>query len=419
MGGRNMVKWSHMGFLGFGAKTTTVSTHEGKINETLTRGVSELLIKEKLEAKLRSGERLRIKLGIDPTSPNLHLGRSIPLLKLRDFQELGHQIVLIIGDFTAVIGDTSDKDSERPMLARDIIEKNKAEYAKQAGKLLDMAKVEFRYNSEWLEKLSYREIGEHADLFSVADFIARDNIHRRLDEGKRVSLREMLYPLMQGYDSVAVKADVEIGGIDQKFNLLAGRPLQEHFGQAPQNIVMGPLINGLDGRKMSSSWGNVINVSDEPAVMYGKVMSMHDEQVVEYFTLCTRVPLVEIEAIEKGLADQTLHPKDAKMHLAREIVSMYHSKDDAIKAEENWVNTFSKGEAPEDVVEVKAEDTLRETLIKNGIVSSNSEFSRLILSGAVRRIDTSAGEIKIDSATAPAQSGAVYRVGKHRFIKIK
>lgn len=410
-----MVKWSHMGFLGFGAKTTSVSTDEGKIKETLTRGVSELLIKEKLEAKLRTGRKLRIKLGIDPTSPNLHLGRSIPLLKLRDFQELGHQIVLIIGDFTAVIGDTSDKDSERPMLARDIIEKNKAEYAKQAGKLLDMDQVEFRYNSEWLEKLSYREIGEHADLFSVADFIARDNIRRRLDEGKRVSLREVLYPLMQGYDSVAVKADVELGGIDQKFNLLAGRPLQEHFGQAPQDIVMGPLINGLDGRKMSSSWGNVINIADAPADMYGKVMSMNDGQVVEYFTLCTRVPLVEVEAIEKGLRDETLHPKEAKMQLAREIVSMYHSKDDAMKSEQNWENTFSDKSIPDNIPSVRASEvkSMREFVVKvTGV--SNTMATRYFEQGA---IENEKGE-KITDPTAPSVLGK-YRIGKRQFGEIE
>jgi tyrosyl-tRNA synthetase len=204
-------------------KETTISTDVGAIDELLSRGVTEVIVKEKLREKLLSGKRLRVKLGIDPTSPNLHIGRAVPLLKLRDFQELGHQIVLIVGDFTAVIGDTSDKESERPMLAREVIEKNKESYLEQAGKILDLDKVEFRYNSEWLEKLDYRQIGEHADCFSVADFIARENIAKRLTEGKRVSLREILYPLMQGYDSVAIEADVELGGTDQRFNLLAGR----------------------------------------------------------------------------------------------------------------------------------------------------------------------------------------------------
>ena len=197
-----------------------VSTDEKKIKELLERGVEELIVKESLEKKLRSGKKLRIKLGIDPTSPNIHIGRAVPLLKLRDFQELGHQVVFIVGDFTGVIGDTSDKDSERPMLSKKIIKENMKDYTKQAGKILDLSKCEIRFNSEWLKKLNYEEIGEQADVFSLSDFISRDNIKRRLDKGTRVSLREVLYPLMQGYDSVAVKADVELGGTDQ-----AARPI--------------------------------------------------------------------------------------------------------------------------------------------------------------------------------------------------
>jgi tyrosyl-tRNA synthetase len=405
-----------MGIFGFGRPA--VVTDEKRIEEALSRGVSEVIVRETLKEKLLSGKRLRIKLGIDPTSPNLHLGRSIPLLKLRDFQDMGHQIVLIVGDFTAVIGDTSDKDAERPMLAREVIEQNMQKYKEQAGRLLDMSKVELRHNSEWLESLDYRQIGEHADLFSVADFIARENIKRRLDDGKRVSLREVLYPLMQGYDSVAVRADVELGGTDQKFNVLAGRPLQENFGQEPQNIVLNPLINGLDGRKMSSSWGNVINLTDEPSDMYGKVMSMRDEQIVDYFTYCTRVPLKDIEATVQGLADGSVHPKNAKMQLAREITTMYHGADAASKAEKNWDDAFSKGKVPENIEEIGADGPLRETLIKNGIITSNSEFTRLVLAGAIRRIDSSPGEAKIIDANAPATPGAVFRVGKHRFVKI-
>src|ERR1035437_6652152 len=236
---------------------------EQDIEELLTRGVSEIIGKKELEDKLHLGKPLRIKLGIDPTSPNLHLGRSIPLLKLRDFQKLGHIVVFIIGDFTGIIGDTSDQDAERPMLTKEIIDENQKTYFEQVGKIIDLSKAEFHHNSDWLEKLTYREIGEQADCFSVSDFVARENIAKRLEEGKRVSLREVLYPLMQGYDSVAIKADIELGGNDQRFNLLAGRKLQEKYGQEPQSIIMGPLIEGLDGRKMSSSWGNTINVSSE------------------------------------------------------------------------------------------------------------------------------------------------------------
>lgn len=389
--------------MGFFSRTPKVLTDEGKVDALLSRGVSEVIIKDDLRKKLFSGRRLRVKLGIDPTSPDLHIGRSIPLLKLRDFQELGHQVVLIVGDFTAVIGDTSDKDAERPMLEQEIIEKNKKTYFDQAGKILDMSQVEMRYNSEWLKPLNYRQIGEHADLFSVADFIARDNIAGRLSAGKRVSLRELLYPLMQGYDSVAIKADVELGGTDQKFNVLAGRPMQQHFGQEPQNVVLNPLIDGLDGTKMSSSKGNVINLTAPAGDMYGKVMSMGDGQVKTYFELCTRVPLQEIKTILQG------HPKEAKMRLARELVTMYHGVDVAQKAETDWVNTFSEGGAPEDAPTV-ASGKLRD------IVSdvSTSELRRLVAQGAVSSVTT--GQ-KIDSIDAEIQNDTI-RIGKHRFLKV-
>ena len=219
-----------------------INTNVKKIEEVLSRGVEEVIVKEHLRKRLLSGDVLRVKLGIDPTSPHLHIGRSIPLLKLLDFQELGHQIVFIVGDFTGVIGDTSDKDSERPMLERERITENMKNYVAQAGKIIDIDKCEVRHNSEWLEPLTYREIGTQADQFSLAEFMSRENIRRRLDAGTRVSLRELLYPLMQGYDSVAVKADVEIGGTDQRFNLLAGRTLQLSYGQEPQNILMNPLL---------------------------------------------------------------------------------------------------------------------------------------------------------------------------------
>ncbi|MBX4195780.1 tyrosine--tRNA ligase [Candidatus Parcubacteria bacterium] len=368
------------------------------VRELLSRGVSEIIGKESLEKKLSSGEKLRVKLGIDPTSPDLHLGRSIPLLKLADFQKLGHQVVFIVGDFTAVIGDTSDKDAERPMMTREEIEENKKSYFDQVGKLIDLDKAELRYNSEWLEGLTYREIGEQADQFSVADFIARDNIRRRLDAGKRVSLREVLYPLLQGYDSVAVEADVELGGTDQRFNLLAGRTLQEKYGQEPQSVVIGPLIDGLDGRKMSSSWGNTIKLNAKPSDMYGQIMSMSDDLVRTYFTLTTRVPLEEVEKILTG------HPKEAKMRLAREVVTIYHGESEAREAEDGFEKTFSKGEIPKDIPTAKAsKDTpLVEILIKEGLIKSKTEYNRLDKAGAIEEIES-----------------GVYRVGKHRFIKIE
>lgn len=388
-----------------------------KINEILARGVAEVIHADHLRERLLVGTPLRIKFGIDPTSPNIHLGRAVALWKLRDLQDLGHTIVFIIGDFTGVIGDTSDKESERPMLSRETVEENLATYFEQAGKILDMSKVEKHRNTEWLEKLTYREIGEHADIFSLSDFIARDNIKRRLDAGKRVSLRELLYPLMQGYDSVAVRADVEIGGTDQKFNILAGRKFQEHFGQAPQDIILLDLIEGLDGRKMSSSWGNTINLTDTANDMFGKVMSLRDELIVKYFTHVTRVPMGRVSEIEEGLKGGA-NPRDAKLVLAEEIVSMYHGRDVALRAREAFIATFQKKEIPEDVLEISVatEILLVDALLGRGVVDSKTEWRRLVEEGAVKRL-VEEGEEKITDVKELARAG-VYKIGKRRFVRI-
>ena len=386
-----------------------------KIDEILSRGVAEVIHQEVLRAKLLSGKPLRIKFGVDPTSPYIHVGRACALWKLRELQDLGHQIVFIIGDFTAVIGDTSDKESERPMLTREAVTQNLATYFEQAGKILDMSKVEKHHNSEWLEKLTYREVGEHADAFSVSDFIARDNIRRRLDAGKRVSLREVLYPLMQGYDSVVVKADVEIGGTDQKFNILAGRKLQERFGQEPQNIILLEIVEGLDGRKMSSSFGNTINLEDVADDMFGKVMSLRDEFMVKYFVYMTRVSMEHVAEVEDALRLGE-NPRDVKLNLAEEIVSMYHGSDEALSARENFIATFQKKEIPDELEEVTAqkEELLVEVLVRAGIVSSKTDFRRLVEEGAVKRLDP---EEKVTDLKALAVAG-VYKIGKRRFVKI-
>jgi len=383
------------------SRQPAVNTDVTAVDELLTRGVAEVIGKEDLRRKLLSGQRFRIKLGIDPTSPNLHLGRSVPLLKMQDFQKLGHQVVLIVGDFTGVIGDTSDKDAERPMLQKDTIEKNKKSYFEQVGKLIDLKTAELRYNSEWLEPLTYREIGEHADQFSVSDFIARDNIKRRLDEGKRVSLREVLYPLMQGYDSVAVKADVELGGVDQRFNLLAGRTLQEHFKQEPQHVVMTTFpVEGTDGRKMSSSWGNTINFNDIPSDMYGKIMSVRDGLVEKYFTLLTRVSISEVAEILQS------HPKEAKIRLAKEIVTLYHGKNAAEKASAGFMK-------PDDAREIKVSSGAKLRDIAQELGVSGSELRRLVEQGAVEIVGG-----KSISSIDVALSSSTIKVGKHRFFKI-
>ncbi|MCD5382168.1 MAG: tyrosine--tRNA ligase [Candidatus Pacebacteria bacterium] len=389
-----------------------IDTDPKKIDALLTRGVDELIHEKELRKKLLSGKQLRIKLGIDPTSANLHIGRSIPLLKLRDFQELGHQIIFIVGDFTGVIGDTSDKESERPMLTQEQIDANKQTYYDQVAKILDIDKVEFRYNSEWLASLTYREIGEHADQFSVADFIARDNIKRRLDAGKRVSLRETLYPLLQGYDSVAIGVDVELGGTDQRFNLLAGRTLQEYFGQTPQNILTNPLINGLDGRKMSSSWGNTITLTAAAPDMYGKVMSMADEEIVTYFTVCTRVSLEEVAEVDAALKAGE-NPRDMKMKLARVLVTMYHNAEAAQSAEQAFIDTFQKGGVPDKLPELSGDYVAG--LLDAELVASKSELRRLLEAGGVRNADT--GE-KYTEIPKTVSEPTILKIGKRRFVKL-
>lgn len=393
-----------------------VSGKNDEIKELLTRGVEEVISLQDLEKKLRNGQKLRIKLGIDPTSPNIHLGRSIPLLKLRDFQLLGHKIVFIIGDFTGLIGDTSDKDSERPMLSEETVKENLKTYIDQASKIIDMSSAEIHYNSKWLGKLGYMEIGRQADVFSINDFISRDNIAKRLAEGKRVSLREVMYPLMQGYDSVEIKADVEIGGTDQRFNILAGRDLQRLYGQEPQNIVMNPLIEGVDGRKMSSSYGNTINLFDSPNDMFGKLMSVNDELIIKYFTMLTRVDLETI----KGYGDEMasgVNPRDIKIKLGFEIVKMYHGEKEAQAAVEYFVNTFTKKEIPTEMPEFKPTDyNIVSVLIESGLVPSKGEARRVLDQGGVK-ID---GEVILDSAyeISAGPDGVVLQKGKIHFLRI-
>lgn len=393
-----------------------IITDEAKIDELLSRGVEKVVGVEDLKKKLLTGKQLRVKLGIDPTSPNLHLGRSIPLLKLRDFQELGHKVVFIVGDFTGIIGDTSDKDAERPMLTTKQINENLKTYKQQVSKIIDIKKAEIHFNSKWLKKLNFAQIGELAQVFSINQFISRDNIARRLKEGKRVSLHETMYPLMQGFDSVAVKSDVELGGSDQWFNMLAGRDLQKKFGQPEQAVITGPIINGLDGTKMSSSKGNTINFLDKPTDMYGKVMSVQDDSIIEYLTLMTRVPLSEITQLADHMK---VDPKMVKMRLAHELVAMYHGAQDGDMAEESWKSAFEKGGVPTDAkkVQVKLKVPLAELLIKQGLVSSKTEFRRLVKDGAIKFYGKVEERKIVDPETLVSESGDL-KIGKKRFLKI-
>jgi tyrosyl-tRNA synthetase len=385
-----------------------------KIEEILTRGVEEVIDKSHLEAALKPGKKLRVKLGIDPTSPNIHIGRAVVLWKLRQFQELGHQVVFIVGDFTGLIGDTSDKDAERPMLSEAEIKKNLKTYFEQAFKILDKKKTETHYNSKWLKKLGFLEIGKMADLFGLHEMSARENVAKRLTAGKRVSFREMLYPIMQGYDSVAIKADVELGGTDQRFNLLAGRTIQPAYGQKPQDILMTTLMEGTDGRKMSSSWGNVINITDEPNNMFGKVMSINDELIKKYFVLATRVPLSEVEEI----IGTHNNPRDQKLILAQEITSLYHGKAAGEKAKEAFVSQFSKGELPDDIpLKILSPDIVKisDAAVAAGLASSKSDARRLIEQGGVK-LD---GKVVTDDKIVLTDKEQLLQVGKRKFAKVK
>ncbi len=396
-----------------------INVDQQKIEEVLTRGVEEVIDKENLKKKLLSGKVLRIKLGIDPTSPNIHIGRAIPLLKLRDFQNLGHKVVLIIGDFTGMIGDTSDKDSERPMLDAKTVKQNLKTYVKQAGKILDMKKCEVHYNSKWLKKLGFLEIGKMANVFGLHEFEARENVNERLKLGKRVSLRELLYPLMQGYDSVAVKADVELGGTDQRFNLLAGRDIQKFYKQEPQDIMTNPLIEGTDGRKMSSSWGNTINLFDLPDEMFGKTMSIPDELIIKYFTLVTRVSLVKIEEIAR-----MSNPRDQKALLAKEIVRMYHSEKAAIEAAENFDKIFRRHETPDEISVFETSKNsypVLDLLFDTKLAESKNDARRVVEGGGVTVKLSSSSSYKVENwrQEINLEDGMVIQFGKRKFVKIK
>ncbi|MBI4363483.1 MAG: tyrosine--tRNA ligase [Candidatus Doudnabacteria bacterium] len=387
-----------------------------RIEELWTRTVAEIIDEKHLRKQLDSGRKLRVKLGIDPTSPNLHIGRAVVLWKLRQFQELGHQVVFIVGDFTGLVGDTSDKDSERPMMSLAEVKSNMKTYAEQAFKILDRKKTEIHYNSEWLAKLGFVEIAKMASLFGLHEFESREIVAKRLKAGKRVSFHEMMYPLMQGYDSVAIKADVELGGTDQRFNLLAGRIIQPTYGQEPQDIVMMNLLEGTDGRKMSSSWGNVINLTDEPNDMFGKTMTINDKLIVKYFEYATRLPMGEIEKYVKELK-AGVNPSHIKKRLARELVTMYHGKKAADAAQKEFEKVFSKKEKPTSMPQMKVKSqNIVDLLVETKMAPSKSEARRLVQQKAVKYNDEVIDEW---DTMIDLRDGAVLQSGKRKFIKLK
>lgn len=395
-----------------------VITDSEKIEELVTRGVEKIIEKKSLMKKLKSGAELRIKHGIDPTGPKIHIGRAAQLWKLKAFQELGHQVILIVGDFTAQIGDASDKLAIRKPLTQEEVENNMRGYIEQIGKILDIGKTEIHYNSEWLNRLSAKGLLSLSMGFTAQQMIQRKNFKERWEKGKPIGLHELDYPLFQGYDSVAVKADIEIGGSDQLFNLKVGREIQKMFGQPSQDIVTLKMLPALDGRKMSTSWGNVITIIENPNEMYGKLMSMRDELIPIYFELCTLTPLEKIKEIEILLKNQELNPKELKAELAFEIVSLYHGKESAKMAEERFNKIFRERKPPKEMpifVSQKNVYPLLDLLRDAKLVSSKGEAKRAVLQRGVK-IN---GKIIEDWKTGiKIEEGMVIQVGKRKFVKI-
>jgi len=396
-----------------------INTSEEKIKDILTRAVEKIIEKESLKKKLKSGRRLRIKHGIDPTGPKIHIGRAIQFWKLRAFQELGHKIILIIGDFTAQIGDASDKQAMRKPLSEKEVEENMKDYKKQIGKILDISKTEIRYNSEWLSKLSAKDLLSLSMKFTAQQLIQRRNFKERWKKGKPIGLHELDYPLFQGYDSFIVKADVEVGGSDQLFNMKTGREIQRMFGQSPQDIMALKMLIGLDGRKMSTSWGNVITIVDSPKQIYGKIMSMKDELIPEYFELCTFISPRDLKEIKKNLSFGKINPKTLKERLAREIIEIYYDKKSAQEAQEEFNRVFKEKKLPEKIPEIKIEKEqmpILDLLVFLKLASSKSEAKRLILQKGVK-ID---GKIQEDwKQIVKIKKETVIQVGKRKFIRIK
>lgn len=395
-----------------------MSSESSKLEELLTRGVEEIFVRESMIKKLSSGKPLRVKFGIDPTGPKIHIGRETILRKLKAFQDLGHTIVLVVGDFTALVGDPSDKLDKRPMLTKEKIEENLKTYKEQLGKIIDLSKAELHYNSKWLSELTFDEICRLAESFSVQQMLSRRNFKGRLESKNEISLREFMYPLMQGYDSVKVKADIEIGGFDQLFNLMAGRTVQKHYGMEEQDILTCVMLEGTDGRKMSTSWGNIIAVSDEPSDMFGKVMSLRDDLILKYFILATNVSLQEIEGYKREL-ERGENPKNIKMKLAAAIVSEHHGKEKAEKAVADFEETFTKGGIPDDLQEVKYEkgSELIDIFLKENVVASKTEFRRLLAEGAIKRIEGKK-ETVLEDKDGILKESAVYKIGKRRFLSV-
>jgi tyrosyl-tRNA synthetase len=400
--------------------------------DLLQKGAAEIIrvsdLRERLEDSRKTGRPLRVKAGFDPTAPDLHLGHTVLLRKLRHFQQLGHTVIFLVGDFTSLIGDPTGKNVTRKPLTREQIDEFARTYQQQVFKVLDESKTEVRYNSEWLGKLGYEQTIRLASHFTVSQMLERDEFHKRFQAEQPISLHELLYPLMQGYDSVALEADVELGGTDQRFNLGAGRELQRHYGQKPQIILMTPIIEGLDGvQKMSKSLNNAIGINEPPAEMYGKLMSISDELMWKYYVFLTDLRLSEVESLKAEVSASQLHPMEAKKRLARTITAGFHGEQAAQAAGENWARMFQQKETAENLEEVNVEFTdidahsaglirLPKLLVLLGLAGSNAEASRKIMEKAVKLNGEVRTDVVVQLGELPVR--VVVRLGKKAKIAV-
>lgn len=389
-------------------------------------GAAQIVPEEALMEKLKRNKPLNVKLGVDPTAPDIHLGHAVPLRKLRQFQDLGHEVTLIIGDGTALIGDPSGRNTTRPQLSRDQVKANAQTYVDQAFKVLDPEKTTLRYNSEWILDLNMEELLKLLSNFTVARILERDDFHNRYTSGQPISLHEFLYPVMQAYDSVVINADVELGGTDQLFNLLAGRELMEKMGMEPQVCLTLPLLEGTDGvKKMSKSYGNYIGLTDEPNDMFGKVMSIPDELMVKYYRLASTMSVADIDAIEEGLAQGSLHPNRVKRDLAQNIVSAYYDEAAAREAEAAFDRVFKNHDMPDEIDDFEADLTpndeglvyLAKIIHDAGMTQSVGDARRMIDGGGVR-IDGEPVPAKQYNIAPEAIKGHIVQVGKRKYARI-
>jgi tyrosyl-tRNA synthetase len=389
-----------------------------EIDELLTRGVAEVLVEADLRRKLASGRKLRLKQGFDPTKPDMHIGHAVGLRKLRKFQELGHQVVLIVGDWTAQIGDPSGRDETRPRLDAATVRDNAETYLDQFFRIVDRERTEVRWQSEWFGTFNLEQALNLAGRFTLAQMLAHETFRKRYEEGGKLTILELMYPMLQGYDSVMVNPDVEFGGTDQKFNNLAGRELMAQLGMTPQDILLVPLIPGTDGRKMGKTFNNTIDIRMPPFEMYSKIMSMSDDVLPLYFEVLTNVPLAEIAEMQQAMAAGTVNPMELKKRLAREIVAQFHAPADATAAEARWVAQFSRRERPDDipVFEIAAPTSIVDLLVAAGLAASKSEARRLIAGGGVR-----ANEERVDDQALLIDPGApvIVQVGRRRFVEVR